>query len=294
MAANKPFWHNPAWITAMVGLVSVFLTVPGVVGNYLTKKQDIDLAKEKRRAAELENTASKQDQEFKIVENTLSLQGKERVFLLRYLAATLDDEDAKSWARQEVIRLDDIASRQEALDKERADYESKRKELIELEDDNDTRHDTLVGELERLRVNLEEKNAEISKLEQEAGLVETEFGHFLRIRIEKNPQYAGNGNYVWIKTGSLGMDCFFGDDYCETFLRLAPPSEISINVRTLSEEREDESKRYDVELFGALYVTSYLEHPNPLFAEFVRTRDVRYICKSRVDAVRCTRDSIPR
>ena len=53
--SSEPVWKRPAWITAMVGLVSVFFTVPEIVGNYLTKQQEISLAKEQTEAIRLEN-----------------------------------------------------------------------------------------------------------------------------------------------------------------------------------------------------------------------------------------------
>lgn len=97
-----PIWHNPAWVTAIVGVVSAFLTIPEVVSDYLTREQDIEQQR-------LLNANSKLEQEFSVVNTTLAQQGTERIFVLRYLARTLDDEDARSWAEEEVKRLDRIA-----------------------------------------------------------------------------------------------------------------------------------------------------------------------------------------
>ena len=102
---SEPLWKRPAWITAMVGVISIFFTVPEIIGDYLTKQQDIELAKEKTKSVELQNKETKQDQEFKIINSTLAQLDTERVFLLRYLAATLDDPEAREWAKVEVERL---------------------------------------------------------------------------------------------------------------------------------------------------------------------------------------------
>ena len=102
---SEPIWKSPGWITALVGLVTAILTIPEIVGNYYTSKQEV--------------SESKQDSEFRIVSNTLAQQGIERVFVLRYLAATLDDKDAKAWAADEVKSLDELAAR-EARKKELA------------------------------------------------------------------------------------------------------------------------------------------------------------------------------
>ena len=110
-----PIWTKPAWITAIVGLISVFLTVPGVFGEYLAKRQDLELAKVKIMAEQIRNKESQQEIEFKIVHNTLAQQGPERIFLLRFLASTVDDPDTKKWAATEVKRLDDFAETKENL-----------------------------------------------------------------------------------------------------------------------------------------------------------------------------------
>ena len=52
---SNPVWHSPAWITAMVALISVFLTVPDAVSNYLSKQQDIELAQKNIQLAEIKN-----------------------------------------------------------------------------------------------------------------------------------------------------------------------------------------------------------------------------------------------
>lgn len=125
-----PIWQSPAWITAIVGLISAFLTVPDVVGNYFSKQQDIELAEQKTKSVKLANDLSKQDQEFQIVNNTLARQGTERVFVLRYLAATLDDDDAKTWAKEEVRLLGEVAKKKDEFEKAKDEYEEKQKQLF--------------------------------------------------------------------------------------------------------------------------------------------------------------------
>lgn len=154
----------------MVGLVSAFLTIPDIVGNYLTKQQDIELAKEKTEGVRLGNLDSKQDQEFKIVHSTLAQQGSERVFILRYLAATLDDEAARSWAQGEVTRLDTLVTQQEELNKARRKLEEKQKELERRVHEGTTNNVKLEKELRVLKERLVTKDAEVAKLREKAGI----------------------------------------------------------------------------------------------------------------------------
>ena len=65
---SEPIWKSPGWITALAGLVTAILTIPEIVGDYLTKRQEV--------------SDKKQDSEFRIVSNTLAQQGLERVFRL--------------------------------------------------------------------------------------------------------------------------------------------------------------------------------------------------------------------
>lgn len=130
---NMPIWHSPAWLTAIAGIVSIFLTVPDIVGNYLSKQQDIELAKQKTESLHLGNTDSKQKQEFEIINNTLARQGDERIFMLRYLAATIDDADAKKWAEKEVEMLEEIANEKEKLEQEKLCSEEAKKQNAKVD-----------------------------------------------------------------------------------------------------------------------------------------------------------------
>ena len=171
--SNDAVWKKPAWLTAIVGVISIFLTVPDVIGNYLTKQQDIELAKEKTAAARLKNLDLKQDQEFKIVNNTLAEQGTERVFLLRYLSATLDDPAAKTWASEEVNRLDQLATTRENLNTLERDLKLKEVELQKLRDAVPAANDkvtTLEQTIYDLRRSLESKNFELAELKLKAGI----------------------------------------------------------------------------------------------------------------------------
>jgi hypothetical protein len=167
----EEIWKRPAWIAAIVSLISVFLTVPEVIGNYLTKQQDIELAKEETATVRLGNIESKQDQEFKIVNSTLSQQGTERIFLIRYLAATLDDPDAKEWAKKEAERLDELASKEEALSSAKRTLKIKQEELDSFVlAGRDATY--LVEELDKLKYQLYEKDSQFQELQQKAGLKE--------------------------------------------------------------------------------------------------------------------------
>lgn len=167
--SSEAVWKKPAWITAIVGLISAFLTVPDIIGNYLTKRQDIELARENTEAVRVANVESKQDQEFKIVNSTLAQQGTERIFVLRYLAATLDDPAAKDWAGAEVARLDNLASSQEELASSKQALEKKEAELQDLVKIGQSDNKGLEDEIQVLRASLKEKTSEISELRQKAG-----------------------------------------------------------------------------------------------------------------------------
>lgn len=177
--APKPIWHSPGWITAIVGVVSAFLTIPEVVGDYLSKQQDIELAKQEVIAKSVSNESDKQTLEFRIVNNTLSQQGAERIFVLRYLAKTLDDEDARTWANEEVDRLDKLALLE-------AELANKTDQIIELRNtrpqaDNENVSDpeiiTLQQELGNLRNELQRLSAEAGispALSNDTGIEATE------------------------------------------------------------------------------------------------------------------------
>ncbi|AZV77942.1 hypothetical protein EBB79_08555 [Parasedimentitalea marina] len=164
----KPVWHNPKWVTAIVGVIGAFLTVPEVVSDYLSKQQDIELAVEKTREQSLKNANDNQSLEFSIVNNTLAQQGAERVFVLRYLARTLDDEDAKLWANEEVVRLEKLAQLEANLTTKTNEISAALQELA---------RDTPTGEpplenpaLDILRQELDTQKAELQRLVREAGI----------------------------------------------------------------------------------------------------------------------------
>lgn len=160
---SEPVWKRPAWITAIVGVISAFLTVPGIVGEYLAKEQDIE-------AARLSNIALKQDQEFKIVNDTLAHLGPERIFVLRYLAATLDDPEARAWALEEVGRLDELTRIEEELgasERKLAASEAKLKGLRRA-GEKDTRG--LEEKIDELEAELAQRDAALSYAQSQAGI----------------------------------------------------------------------------------------------------------------------------
>lgn len=156
---NEPVWKKPGWITAIVALISAFLTIPGIVGDYLSRKQDIELAREKTASVNLEN-------QFSIVQQTLAQQGEERIFVLRYMAATLDDTEAKAWAKVEVGRLDDLAKARQDRNRAVRELSVKQGQLDLVSGDNTD----LKAEIQKLGIDLEEKNSEVEDLRSKAGL----------------------------------------------------------------------------------------------------------------------------
>lgn len=98
---SEPIWKSPGWLTAIAGIITALITIPEQVGNYLSKMQDIEKAKVEQKSLQLKNT-------FQIVNNTLAQQGEERVFILRYLAATLENQQARNWAESEIALIDQI------------------------------------------------------------------------------------------------------------------------------------------------------------------------------------------
>lgn len=275
---SRPVWHSPAWITAIVGLVSVFLTVPDIIGQYLTKQQDIELAKEKTEGLRLGNIESKQQQEFDIVNSTLAQQGTERVFVLRYLASTLDDEDAKNWAVDEVKRLDDLASRQEALEKARLDFANKEKELEDEIAQGNQDSQELRLELDQLRSQLDVKNSEVAELRQKAGIVsKSEIDSLVLFRVIRKANYSSNATSVWIKANDWGARCSFEGGRCERLLAYTAPESFSITSENGA----------DYKLFDSVFVTSFSSWGS--FGSIFEVEFESYSCVEIEGVVECTR-----
>ncbi len=194
--STDPVWHRPAWITAIVAVISTFLTIPDKVGDYLAQEQMIEIEKQKVKAAEINNDHLKQKQEFSIIQNLLLHTGDERVAMLRYFAATLDDDDAKKWAKSEVERLDDLASLE-------SEQQTKRSVLALLEQQFE--HGEVEGEggieisqeIARLREELLAKDSQISEIRQKAGIEKepktAAFGE-LSVNFELLPKASDPGN----------------------------------------------------------------------------------------------------
>ncbi|MDE2810633.1 MAG: hypothetical protein OXN90_19630 [Gemmatimonadota bacterium] len=280
MTNSNPIWHSPAWITAMVGLVGAFLTIPQVVGDYFEKNQDIELAKEKTEAARIGNVESKQDQEFSIVNNTLAKQGTERVFLLRYLAATLDDPDAKEWAKMEVQRLDDLATLQEELEKSRLELEQKEQDIQAAIAAADEDYSNLKIEIVELRSQLRVKNAEIIEQQLMAGLSSEDRGDYGRqlvsIQITRDPGVQSNQDSIWIDGGSWGIRCdFYDSNVCDILDYNIPPQVIAL----------ESTYGNDHNLFGELFVSSY----PPTYHDFYEGKSIPYDCVKETERVVCTK-----
>lgn len=295
--SDKPIWYSPVWLTAIVGVISVFLTIPGIIGAYLTKQQDIEIAKQKTESIRLGNIESKQEQEFKIVNNTLAQQGSERVFVLRYLSFTLDDPDAKIWAKGEVHRLDDLAKRQEALDKVKIEFSTKERELRErISKGVDDTTTTLTYELENLQIELAKQNSEVSEIQKNAGITKDEDETPITLfRIKRNPDYKGKGNALWIKLDDLEFDCIFEEYYCESYIITSLPEKFSI----VNHERNDlkylmfgygidNSKvSYDFKLAGQIVIKQLNEYNLPYAGWTISDKEVHYKCNRDDQAINC-------
>lgn len=105
---NESVWKRPAWITAIVGVITALITIPDNIGNYYVKKAESNVKIAEIQATKIENKGSIQQQILQIVSEVQKQKGEERVFMLRYLAKTLSDSGAKKWAEVEVERLDRI------------------------------------------------------------------------------------------------------------------------------------------------------------------------------------------
>jgi|GEM_PF-2945134 len=169
-AESKPIWHSPIWITAIVSLISILFTVPEVIGNYLTKQQDIVLAKEKALSVALKNDELKQDQTFTIVHNTLAQQGTERVFLLRYLSAALDDEKIANWAKEEVKLLDELAKREALVISTEKAIAAKENSIKTASRRGSSDVGALVDELSKLKSTFETLDEELLSERQSVGI----------------------------------------------------------------------------------------------------------------------------
>ena len=281
-ALTKPIWHSPAWITAIVGLVGVFLTIPERVGNYFEKQQEIT-------HLEIQNLDSRQEHELNVALNTLAQQGDERVFLLRYLAATHDDADAKKWAEGEVARLDKIADLEELSKQKHAEVvalEGRLQEEVARADERTEGIDNLGQELKALQIELSEKNSEITELRQKAGLSDQDDAprSIHRIRVEKNPEYVGNATKIFLDTEAYATTCHFVSDYCERLIPGTSPYEISIS--STPSTNPDINKQYDNRLFGSMSVKTYELHAGPYFSIYGK-RELTYNCEYMDETILC-------
>lgn len=168
---QRSVWTRPAWITAIVALVSVVSQFPSVVSDYLSNRTAIKLEEQKIDTIKIQNTISSQEQEFRIIFNTLEQQGTERIVMLRYLAETHDDEATKNWAKNEVRRLSELVNQQEKLEEARRRFAAKEQELRTLIEAGEKDTSSLRSELAKLEQSLSEKKAEVSELRQQAGVI---------------------------------------------------------------------------------------------------------------------------
>lgn len=103
---------------------------------------------------------------------TLAQQGTERVFVLRYLAATLDDEKAQQWASEEVVRLDQLAEAEGKLRAELVALSAETRELAALKARGEVDLEEREKELAELKLKLVGMSAQISVSRLRAGVVD--------------------------------------------------------------------------------------------------------------------------
>ena len=112
--------------------------------------------------------------EFEVITHTLKEVGPERVFILRYLSATLDDQDAQKWAENEVKRLDEIVAIEDTLRTSEADLETKQVQLSALQraDKGESSEEakTLEKEIVNLAQSIQEKEQKAATLQKQSGI----------------------------------------------------------------------------------------------------------------------------
>jgi len=232
---SEPVWKQPAWITAIAGIVSAFLTIPQVVGDYYSKQQDIELAMVKTEEARIINAASKQKMEFEVITNTLKEQGPERIFILRYLSATLDDEDAQRWAANEVERLNELAALQETLNTTEAELETKQQQLAELttteEKKSSAEAKTLQQDIVNLSQNIKVKEQQASTLQKQSGIQSPNLQstrYRLNIEAKPNNRATLSTQLQFAAGDTISMQCLFPRDKPCSRVLTAPPTCIDI------------------------------------------------------------------
>ena len=262
---SEAVWKRPAWITAIVGVISAFLTVPGVVGSYLEKQQDIKIAEQKVEEAKLNNTLSKQSQEFTVVQNSLAQQGTERVFLLRYFASTLDDAEAKTWAKEEVTRLDELSSLQEQLSRQQRTIAEKESQLAAMQAEGGATHE-LESEISNLRQQVAERDIQVTELRQKAGIGENVgislfYWWFDLIWADDTV----DGEQIEVEIGKTTHYCYSDwGPVCQRITTLTPPDQITVRGMKTLPKIQARASASDVSLQDDSLVV-----------------DVRYDCRSQ-------------
>lgn len=99
------------------------------------------------------------------VRSSLARQGEERISMLRYFAATLDDKEARDWAVEEVNLLEKLNQSKSKLLRDRAALINKQKEI-----DLSGEPDASSKELSDLRGQLAIAALEAAELRRSAGL----------------------------------------------------------------------------------------------------------------------------
>lgn len=220
---TKPIWHSPAWLTAMAGIISLSLTAPEIVGNYLAKEQEI-------KQQMIANKEALQEHEFKIVNNTLAKQDEERVFVLRYLSHTLDDKEARAWAIKEVERLDELTSAQKLLINAQKELQARERELKESKIRGENGVKEAEEQLKKLREVLEDRESEVLELKKKAGIYDDLKGKSSITIFEIRSSMNQKGR-VLLETDDFSGSCHFENGTCKIYLAGQAPNRFVIPTK---------------------------------------------------------------
>ena len=99
---QNPIWHSPAWITAIVGLISAFLTIPDVAISYIEKQKAMDMAQKKIEEKAIDNSDKILENHYKNLNTLLAKKPEDREMAMRFIAKTVDNQRVREWAESEL------------------------------------------------------------------------------------------------------------------------------------------------------------------------------------------------
>ena len=99
---QNPIWHSPAWITAIVGLISAFLTIPDVAISYIEKQKAVDMAQKTIEEKAIDNADKTLENHYKNLHTVLIKKPEDRQMTMRFIARTVDNQRIREWAESEL------------------------------------------------------------------------------------------------------------------------------------------------------------------------------------------------